>query len=192
MKKIEDLLSEVKKESDLKVSEITEKAKFEAEKILSKARVEAERVIDIAKVEAEKNFEEVIKRAKLRADAEEKNLVLKEKQRLIKKAVAEAKEAAGNGGEYLEILKELLKNSDKSTGGKIIFREEDYKAFSAKGEISDILKEKNLEISNERLAEFERGFIISYGDMEENCTFDAIFREKKDEFSDVVGKILFG
>ena len=36
-----------------------------------------------------------------------------------------------------------------------------------------------------------RGFILIYGGIEENCSIDAMFAEKRDELLDQVRKILF-
>ena len=40
-------------------------------------------------------------------------------------------------------------------------------------------------------AGIDGGFIIKYGDLEENCSFAAIFREKRDEFIDLIRGVLF-
>lgn len=40
-------------------------------------------------------------------------------------------------------------------------------------------------------ASVEKGFILSYGGIEENCSFKAMFDAKKDECQDLVQKILF-
>ena len=37
----------------------------------------------------------------------------------------------------------------------------------------------------------EKGFILSYGGIEENCSFKALFADKKDVLQDQVSKILF-
>ena len=37
----------------------------------------------------------------------------------------------------------------------------------------------------------DKGFILSYGGIEENCSFKALFADKKDELNDRVSKLLF-
>ncbi len=48
----------------------------------------------------------------------------------------------------------------------------------------------SLELDSEP-ADISDGFILKYGDIEENCTFDAIFDAKRDELRDLVNKNLF-
>ncbi len=39
--------------------------------------------------------------------------------------------------------------------------------------------------------EIDRGFILTYGGIEENCTFKALMDCKKDELQDLIRNILF-
>ena len=59
-------------------------------------------------------------------------------------------------------------------------------------ELVDVAKEKggSLEVDSDP-ADITDGFILKYGDIEENCTFDAIFDSKRDELRDLVNKNLF-
>ena len=54
------------------------------------------------------------------------------------------------------------------------------------------VREKNasLKISGES-REIDGGFVLSYGGIEENCSFDAIFDSAREHLQDEVGKILF-
>ena len=47
-----------------------------------------------------------------------------------------------------------------------------------------------LEFSGE-VRNIDGGFILVYGGIEENCSIDAVFAEKRDELLDQVRKILF-
>ncbi len=38
---------------------------------------------------------------------------------------------------------------------------------------------------------FEGGFLLVYGDIEENCSFDALFAEERDNLQDKVNSLLF-
>ena len=40
-------------------------------------------------------------------------------------------------------------------------------------------------------ANIDGGFILSYGGIEENCSFDAIFRSEREKLQDIVSGILF-
>ena len=59
-------------------------------------------------------------------------------------------------------------------------------------EIKGLAQKKGdtLEISGEA-RNIDGGFILVYGGIEENCSIDAMFAEKRDELLDQVRKILF-
>ena len=64
------------------------------------------------------------------------------------------------------------------------------KRSSIKTDRTDLSSLGTLTLSKEP-ADMTNGFIITYGGVEENCTFDAIFAERANEFKDLVQNILF-
>lgn len=56
------------------------------------------------------------------------------------------------------------------------------KAAEAKGGSLTLMEEPK---------KIDGGFVLVYGGVEENCTFHALFAEKKDELSDKVHAMLF-
>ena len=88
----------------------------------------------------------------------------------------------------------MLKGNVQDKDGKICFSKKDLDRipsdFEAKA--SDIAKEKGGSLTvDKEPADIADGFILKYGDIEENCTFDAIFEAKRDELRDLVNKNLF-
>ena len=54
-------------------------------------------------------------------------------------------------------------------------------------------KEKGGEIKiNEMPENIDGGFILTYGDIEENCTVKSLFMANSDKLKDVANKVLFG
>ena len=53
------------------------------------------------------------------------------------------------------------------------------------------LKTQGLTISKES-KEIDGGFLLLYGDVEENCSFDAMFMAAKETLQDEVRDLLFG
>ena len=51
-------------------------------------------------------------------------------------------------------------------------------------------RQANMSVSKDAI-DVEDGFVLSYGGIEENCTLEAIFADKKEELSDLVQKLLF-
>ena len=57
-------------------------------------------------------------------------------------------------------------------------------------EILSDKKEASLTVSEEA-PDLNGGFILKYGDIEENCSFDAIFSVSRESFQDKVNELLF-
>ena len=58
-------------------------------------------------------------------------------------------------------------------------------------EIKSVAKDADLKIS-ETPANIKNGFVLSYGDVEENCSFDALIEASKETLQDKIGQMLFG
>ena len=52
------------------------------------------------------------------------------------------------------------------------------------------IKNASLTISEEA-AQIDGGFILKYGEIEENCSFEALFIDSKDELQDKINAFLF-
>ena len=93
--------------------------------------------------------------------------------------------------EYFELILKMIGKNSQPGDGMISFGEKDLgrlpKDFLAK--INSISKGK-LTLSD-KAAAIDAGFILSYGGIEENCSFDAIFLSEADNLSDRAGKLLF-
>ena len=79
--------------------------------------------------------------------------------------------------------------------GEIIFSHADKNRLPAnlEAELSSILSDiqgAELLISNET-RKLDGGFILVYGDIEENCSFEALFMAAKESLQDKVYKFLF-
>ncbi len=182
-------------------SHIEEEAKKEAESILADARIKCEEIIRDAKAEAKKEKDSALESQKLREEKEyeaalssierEKRMInLRNKANIIDRTINEAKKIIGEM-DFPEYEKNILllaeKYSDKSKKGEIYMSDSDIKM------LSDSAKEKLSSLGLEVKSggnDFPKGIVIKYGDVEENCTVDALFREKKEHLNDIIAKEL--
>lgn len=115
---------------------------------------------------------------------------------LIGKVIADACDRVKNldEGKYFEILKSMAEKYLLPREGEICFSKKDLERMPAnfREEIKGLAQKKGgtLEISGEA-RNIDGGFILVYGGIEENCSIDAMFAEKRDELLDQVRKILF-
>lgn len=185
---IDRIISNAKKTADENIND----AKLKAEQIEKEAKEKA----DMLKKENEQKITADCEKVKQMAESADRqgmrHSLLKAKNDVIKRIIAEAKEhiKSMNGEKYTDILKKLIKNNISDEAGVIIFSKKDFSLVdeSFKEYIKEVSQSK-LEVSKE-LADIESGFIIRYGKIEINCSVDSIFEDKYNELSDLVNSYL--
>ena len=181
---------------------ITEEAKNEAEKIISAAENEAEKLISGNKEETQRQVALINRQAELDAAAaakritsaaalKEKRMILQAKQQCIEDVFSETRKYIANMGdeEYFELLKRMLARYAGKEKGVIALNEKDLKRLPA--DFKAETEKYNLTLSDIP-AEIDGGFILSYGDIGENCSFDSLISDSREELQDKIGQILFG
>lgn len=191
MNGIDSILRSVKSDSDNTVSQIIGEAQKKADDIIAEAKKTADLDFEKEISAAKKNAETIMKRAESKAELEKKNIKLLKKQKLIKETVALAKSKIENYGkeEYFEFLKKIVEKNSNGKKGEIILSKADLK--NAGDDFTAFLKKNNLELSEKNISDDEKGFVISYGDIEENCTLDALFECEYESLADTANEILF-
>ncbi|MEG1441208.1 MAG: V-type ATP synthase subunit E [Oscillospiraceae bacterium] len=191
MSGLEKILGQIQEEAQIKANEIIKKANSESDKIISDAQDSAKKFINTATEKAENRAEDVVKRAESAAELEAKQGVLKKKQELIDSVINDAYEylIKLDDDAYFELIMRMIDGLSLEKTSEIIFSEKDKKRIGLKLKVALELK-KNVVIYKET-REFDGGFIICYGDIEENCTFKALFNESREALKDTVNSALF-
>lgn len=184
------------------ISHIEDEAKAEAEAIASAAKAECETIKDEAEKEAKKTYDAIIEEQKA-ADIKtgeaalsyierEKRLIkLRTKTEIIEKTLGEIVNVAENMDfqEYESYLLAMAKNkAETGKCGKIYFSAKDKSRLSENAVKQLNSMKLDIEASDKN---FGLGFILKYNDVEENCTLEAIIREKRDYLTDIIAKELF-
>lgn len=184
------ILAKIEEDNLLEVNKIKDDAKNQAEKIMADAEAAANAEAEVIIANADKKTSQMLENAKSGCDVLIKRAEVSAKSEVvadcIKAAAAEIKAMADE--KYFEVIKKLiLKYHHHNEDGVIAMNAKDV-ARMPKKFIADINKEisKNgakLVICDEN-ADIDSGFIICYGGVVENCTFDSLIEEKKDEIKD--------
>lgn len=186
---------------------IDDEANKDAEMILAAGKLKASEVLVNAKKEAEKRAELIIKNAEDKAEfilqkaeskgkLKEREQILDAKREIIGSVLNEAKESLRRlpVGEYFEVILKLCRKYASAQSGEIIFCEEDLKRVPAgfEGKLAEVAQEAGGELKiSAKARDIAGGFVLSYGDIEENCTFDVLFECNFEILSDEVNAILF-
>ena len=172
--------------ADKKVREINEDAKVKAEKAYSD-------YMQRARVKNEHGFETACSGV----DAAFKRQLLEYKVKCIDKAVEKTIEKLRKlpEKEYFELLAKLIIRELRKGEGVVALNSRDLKRlpaeFRSRIEAEAAKAGGSISISSEP-ADISDGFILSYGNISENCSFSAIIESERDAVRDTAAKALFG
>ncbi|BCJ94777.1 hypothetical protein acsn021_23460 [Anaerocolumna cellulosilytica] len=187
---------------------IEEDAVSAADKIVAEANIKAAEILAEAQTEGEKRCAEIAERSKLevqsclsRAESaarlHEKKLILSTKQEIIGDVIAKAKESLIKlpDKEYFNILLKMVQKHALAQTGQILFSPDDKKRLP--NDFSQAIEDclKGVDGAALSLSEDTRnvngGFVLVYGEVEINCSFDALFASAREDLQDKVCQILF-
>lgn len=152
------------------------KAEYRAEE--EKVKAKADEEIAAIKEQAEENSKALL-------HAKEREALLATENAVVAEIIKEAKARIMNlsADKYFALLTEIYKNNAEDMEGEILLSAEDKKNMP-KDFIESLSKIKGkVTLSQEDLG--KKGFVVRYGRVELNCTFDAIFEDKYNMFSDI-------
>ena len=194
---LEKILKAIEAEAQAGADAVIAQAKHEAETILANAKNEAEAKCKVIAEKSEADVKAVISRAESAAALQEKKILLDTKQQIISNIIASARKRLDglSNSEYTNVILSMVGKYAHNKKGKILFSSSD------RARLTDDFQEKLtstlankagafLEIAKEEPS-FTGGFLLVYGDIEENCSFDALFAEEKDILQDKVNSLLF-
>lgn len=186
------ILSEAQAAADSKVEE----AKAKAQEITSQAEAEAAKSSEQAARKSETDVKAYEERVASAIDLKRRTKILAAKQEVIAEVLEKAYESllAMDEKEYFNLLLKMLDKYALPEAGEIFFAAADLARmtddFRAEVEKTAVSKGGSLVISEEG-RKIENGFVLAYGGIEENCTLQAIFDEKRDVLSDKVHRMIF-
>ncbi len=193
---IENIVKSIDKETELVSAAIINKAEEEAKIIKSKAETIAENETSLIIKNAEDKSNRILKRADSQMELQRREMLLRAKREQIDYMIDEAKNTLRNlpDDEYFEFILKLCKKYIQPRKAELIFSKIDLNRVSQnfKTSISSLSKSIGGDIKiSEVTRDINGGFILSYGDIEENCSFDALFDSEHDLLSDKVNELLF-
>ena len=193
MSGIDVIISQIEQDTQAVCEKIIAEAQAKADKILAEARDQAQSVAAAGKEKTAARVADIKKRGESAADLEEKRVMLCTKQDIIatmlKKGLDDAKNLPDN--EYFALIIQMVEKYSQPEDGIICFGRRD------KERMPDDLPERVNSAAKGRLtlavedADIDAGFILKYGGIEQNCSFDAIFASEAETLSDRAGKLLF-
>lgn len=191
-KLVEQIKTAALNAAEIKLTE----ARQQAENIIREAEENAKQESDIILQKANQKATDIIERAKSSAGLQKRKTILSAKQQIIEEAIQKTKDTLKSlsDEEYFDLIFKMVSKYAQPKTGQIIFSLRDLERIPADFEqqINQAIMPRggSLTISSENRP-IDGGFVLVYGDIEENCTFTAVLRSKYDILQDKVHKYLF-
>jgi V/A-type H+-transporting ATPase subunit E len=194
---LEKMIKAIEAEALANSEAILNQAKKEAEDIMQAAKIEADKKCAEIAAKSEADAKDVLRRAASAAGLLEKKAILDAKQQMINNIITEARNSLAklSDTEYARTILQMIQKYAHNKSGSILFAASDKGRFPKEFEamVQKALADKpgaSLTFTEES-ADLSGGFILKYGDIEENCSFDALFSAAKEELQDKVNSVLF-
>ncbi len=139
---------------------------------------------------------EILKRAQSSAELKKRQKVLQAKQEMIRDVIGRARQTLSElpDDSYFDVILKVAAKAALPQEGEMILSPEDRsrvpEGFAQRLEETARARSGSLKISEETRS-LSGGFILVYGGVEENCSFDALFEAEHERLTDRVNELLF-
>ncbi len=194
---LDKILKHIEEDAVSAADQILAEAKQKADEIMADARAEGEKMCAEITERSKLDVQSSLSRAESAANLQEKKLILKAKQEIIGEVIINAKDSLLSlpDKEYFDVIIKMIQKHALAGAGYILFSDTDYKRLPQ--QFDELLKSglsgkagASLTLAGETV-NINGGFILVYGDVEINCSFDALFAAAKENLQDKVSEILF-
>ncbi len=189
---VEQILSDAKAQRDIIIGDANKKS----EKLLESVRVQTQAECDVLLDGQRQKAEDAGRISSSSGELKYRRLVLSAKTDMINGILKDVKTALKElpDNEYFNTLSEMvLSYAHKGEKGLIAFNGRDSERLPADflGTVNNRLGATCELALAKKAAAISGGFLLIYGDIEENCSFEAIIAAKAHKLSDIVADMLF-
>ncbi len=190
---LEKIVQQIQSEAQQAADAVIAQANAEAADIIQKAKEEGTAQIASIEAQSKTDADNVLSAAKSAAALQIRRAVLEAKQEIIGKVIETTQKSIYGlpDDEYFALILKMVKKYALPERGEILFSASDLKRlptdFSAK--IAEAVPAE-LTVSKET-RKIDGGFVLIYGGVEENCSFEALFYAARENLQDKVQELLF-
>lgn len=190
---LDKILQEIQREADQSAAAILDEERRSAAALVEEAKRQAQEECERLRRQAQAQEEDALNRARSAAELQKRKTILAAKQEIIGETIEKARESlyALPENQYFELILKMAKKYARKEDGEIQFSAKDLQRLPAgfEAQVAQAAGAK-LKIS-EKPGNITGGFVLSYGGIEENCSFEAIFDAQHDVLQDKVHEVLF-
>lgn len=187
---LDKIIEQIEQEARTASEQELAKTKKEVEKILAEGLRERETYREEFLAQTNSQVELLLSRGEASAALQKRKIMLKEKQDIIQQLMVQAKETLVNlpEEEYFNILIQMLEHYAKEGQCQLLLSERDLNRVPEC--FIQELKKREIVLAKES-CKIDGGFVLVYGDVEENCSFEALFSASKEVLQDKIGALIF-
>lgn len=191
---LDRILEEIRAEAETKAAQLIQDAEENAAAVRTAAEKAAAEEAAAVREDGKKKAEDLLHKALSAAELSRRRTILQAKQNAIRETLLEAKNRLHNlpDAEYFDVLLKLVARNALSGEGELQLCAKDLARmpddFAAR---LSAATPNQITISKTPCA-IADGFLLIYGGIDVNCTFDSLFESEKDALEDLTGQILFG
>lgn len=193
MNGLDKIIKKIESDSRAACRAVISEAELKAKEILSAGEKNCEEIKKREDVRCENSCVDVRARAESAAELEIRKGKLLARQTVISDMLEKCKNSLKSleKEEYFKLILKMVEKYSENQDGVIVFSKKDTDRMD-KNFISKINKVSAGKLAlGEPNKKIDGGFVLVYGDIEINCTFDTIFTVEKEKLTDVVSAVLF-
>ena len=193
MSGIDKIIGQIEEDTRAVCEGIIAKAESKAALITAEADRQAAYIKSNSEEKLAASVLDIKKRGDSAAELEERKTLLYTKQGIISDMLAIGIDRVKNlpADEYFALILRMVAKYSLPQDGVIRFGKKDADRLPA-GFINEVnAVSKGKLVMSDACADIDAGFILIYGGIEENCSFDAIFAGEDEVLKDKAGKLLF-
>ena len=193
---LEKIIEQIDRDAHESASEVLAQADSKCANILAEAQAECDRIDAQASADAKALRADILARGESGAQMQRKNRILTAKQEMIGNVIDQAREKllSLDTVDYFVLLGKLAEKYAQPGDGIMYLSSFDLGRVPSyfRRILADTAQKKHgtLVLSSEP-RNISGGFVLAYGGIEENCSFDAMFEDQKERLQDVVRTELF-
>lgn len=186
---LDKLLSRLDADCEEQCAAIEADAAMRAQEIFSQAEREQKTQTEKILADAQKEAELIVKKAESAASLNARRAMLSAKVDVIDTTLADAvrKLRSLDAADYFKILAHLAEKQKQPGTGVLFLSEADRRRMPE--DFPRMLEDITV---SETGIDIRDGFVLKYGDIEINCTFDSMVSASREDLKALAGEILFG
>jgi len=195
MSALDNIVEEILTEARTKADRILSDALSKAEKISKREQVRAVEQSDLIERQTDKQIADIKSRCEIATTLRRRQVVLETQKSELEETISAARQALLDqpANEYFAFIVKMVVARSENGEGELMFNASDRSALPRYFQqiLNLVLPEGNKVNVSYIAADIDGGFVLKYADFEKDCSFEAILRQRREEFFELIQGVLF-